>query len=138
VPVDLIDPVDRDRAALVALYEATDGEKWPNRIRKNWLSEAPLEDWYGVSVGSGGRVEALDLSRGHLTGSIPPELGELSSLRWLRLHNSDLKGTLPATLTNLELDTFHAHGTALCAPRGSAFQEWLEAIADRQVAVCEG
>ena len=37
-----------DRAALLALYEATNGPNWVNR--DNWLTDAPLGDWYGVDT----------------------------------------------------------------------------------------
>ncbi len=33
------------RAALVALYEATDGPNWVNN--ENWLTDAPLGEWFG-------------------------------------------------------------------------------------------
>ena len=63
-----------DRAALVALYEATDGPNWVNN--ENWLTDAPLGEWYGVYTDASGRVVALGL-RG-LSGVIPPELGALT------------------------------------------------------------
>ena len=43
-----------DRAALVALYNATDGPNWTNN--HNWLSEAPIGEWYGVTTDDDGRV----------------------------------------------------------------------------------
>ena len=46
-----------DRAALVALYHATDGPSWTNST--NWLSTEPLSEWFGVTTESG-RVTALD------------------------------------------------------------------------------
>ena len=49
-----------DRAALVTLYEAMDGVNRKNNT--NWLSEAPLGEWYGVITGLSGRVTELDLS----------------------------------------------------------------------------
>ena len=52
---------DADRAALVTLYEATDGPNWANN--ENWLTDAPLGEWYGVSVSDTGRVTGLDLVR---------------------------------------------------------------------------
>ncbi|MCY4398742.1 MAG: Ig-like domain-containing protein [Gemmatimonadetes bacterium] len=70
-----------DLAALVALYEATDGPNWINNA--NWLTDAPLAAWYGVDTDVSGRVIRLDLSRREagaeqtgngLLGSIPPEL----------------------------------------------------------------
>ena len=41
--------MDSDRAALVALYEATDGPNWVDN--GNWLTDAPLGEWYGVDTG---------------------------------------------------------------------------------------
>ena len=45
---------ETDREALVALYNATDGENW-NR-NANWLSDAPLWEWDGVTISDYGRV----------------------------------------------------------------------------------
>ena len=99
-----------DRAALVALYEATDGPNWVDNT--NWLSEAPLGDWYGVQTDASGRVVQLVLagrwdtdSRTEvphgLRGAIPPELGSLSNLRTLSLAGNDLSGPLPPELGRL-------------------------------------
>ena len=49
-----------DRQALVALYNATDGENWANN--ENWLSEEPLDDWHGVTV-SDGRVTSRTIPK---------------------------------------------------------------------------
>ena len=90
-----------DRAALVALYNATDGANW----RNNWLSNAPLGEWHGVTTDSDGRVTHLDLQYNRLTGGIPAELGSLTNLKWLYLNNNQLTGGIPAelgSLTNLE------------------------------------
>ena len=98
-----------DRAALEAIYRATGGGDWTNNA--NWLSSAPLEDWYGVEM-TDGRVAGLRLggwdetARRHvgngLTGSLPADLGNLSRLRWLEIGgNSGLTGTIPAELGNL-------------------------------------
>ena len=67
--------VNPDRAALVALYEATDGPNWTNN--ENWLTDAPLRDWYGVGVDGQGRVVRLLVWSNALTGTIPPEIGSL-------------------------------------------------------------
>ena len=50
----LPDPQDVDRAALEALYEAAGAANCLNK--DNWLSEAPLDEWYGVTVDGNGRV----------------------------------------------------------------------------------
>ncbi|MYC92802.1 MAG: hypothetical protein F4X15_15175, partial [Gemmatimonadetes bacterium] len=96
-----------DRAALVALYEATDGPNWV--ANENWLTDAPLGEWYGVETDVTGRVVGLDLSGGWddetlaeiphgLTGQIPPELGNLDNLQELNLSWNNLTGPIPPEL----------------------------------------
>ena len=75
-----------DRAALVALYNATDGPNWVNN--GNWLSDEAPGEWYGVTTDGGGRVTRLDLNTNQLIGEIPPELGSLSNLEWLEVGNN--------------------------------------------------
>ena len=48
-----------DRAALAALYNATDGANWRNNT--NWRSDKPLGEWYGVTTDAQGRVTDLEL-----------------------------------------------------------------------------
>lgn len=50
---------ETDRAALVALYNATGGDNWTNS--DNWLSDAPIGEWYGVTTDNNGRVISLNL-----------------------------------------------------------------------------
>ena len=102
-----------DRAVLVALYKATHGPNWVNS--ENWVTDAPLGEWYGVSTDGSGRVASLNLSgtydpadntalRHGLLGTIPPELGSLANLRELNLSRNELTGSIPpelGTLTNL-------------------------------------
>ena len=96
-----------DRAALVALYEATDGPNWVNS--ENWLTDAPLREWYGVRTDGTGRVRRLDLrgtggtsGQPHgLSGPIPRELGKLTSLIGLNLSYNNISGAIPPELGNL-------------------------------------
>ena len=88
-----------DRAALVTLYNATDGANWANN--DNWLSNAPMGEWHGVTTDSDGRVTRLDLPYNQLTGGIPAELGSLSNLVRLALSGNRLTGGIPAELGNL-------------------------------------
>ena len=94
-------PTDRD--VLVALYDATSGDNWANN--DNWLSDAPIGQWHGVTTGPSGRVTVLDLTRNQLSGAIPAELGRLTNLQRLDLFYNRLSGEIPAelgSLTNLE------------------------------------
>ena len=88
-----------DRRALTELYHTTNGVNWT--INTNWLSDAPLDDWYGVTADPGGRVSRLSLHSNNLAGSLPPELGELMHLVSLSLSENQLSGRIPAELRNL-------------------------------------
>ncbi|MBD0258491.1 MAG: immunoglobulin domain-containing protein, partial [Cytophagales bacterium] len=87
-------------AALRAIYEATDGAHW--RRNDNWLSDQPVDTWYGVTV-RGGVVTGLDLAANNLTGTLPAALGDLYALQDLHVQNNRLAGlgSLPYALENL-------------------------------------
>ena len=99
-----------ERDILVVLYEATDGSNWINS--ENWLTDAPLGEWYGVDMDASGRVVWLDLAgrwdpeaerfiEHGLSGPIPRVLGNLTSLEELRLDVNNLTGPIPPELGNL-------------------------------------
>ena len=88
-----------DRAVLVELYNATDGANWADNT--NWLSDEPMREWHGVTTDDEGRVAVLFLSSNQLTGEIPRELGNLSSLTQLSLSINQLTGEIPTELGNL-------------------------------------
>ena len=90
---------ETDWEALVALHNATDGENWITNY--NWLSDAPLGEWEGVTTNRDGRVPGLDLGGYGLSGEIPPELGSLSNLGGLRLSDNELSGEIQAELGSL-------------------------------------
>ena len=95
--------VTADRAALVALYNATGGVNWTNNT--NWLSNEPLSEWHRVETDKDGRVTALHLVANGLSGEIPAELGNLTNLQLLYLHSNILSGEIPEELgglTNLQ------------------------------------
>ena len=100
-----------DRDILVALYEATDGPNWIDS--ENWLTDAPLGEWYGVDTNISGRVVWLDLGgrwdraaerivEHGLSGPIPPALGNLTYLEGLHLRINELSGSIPPELGNLK------------------------------------
>ena len=129
-----------DRDILIALYETTDGPNWLNS--DNWLTDAPLGEWYGVDTDASGRVVRLDLVgmwdsensqqlRHGLSGAIPAELGGLANLEGLSLGNNELTGPIPAELGGLaNLEWLSLGNNELSGPipaelGGLANLEWL-------------
>ena len=91
-------PEGYERGILVALYNSTRGESWEND--ENWLTDEPLDSWYGVET-QDGRVTKLDLRGNGLTGLILPEIGKLSELLELWLGGNEIRGGMPAQLREL-------------------------------------
>ena len=90
-------PSDRD--VLVTLYCNTGGASWATK--SNWLSSQALNNWHNVTA-TGTTVKRINLNNNNLTGTIPPELGELGSLTSLVLGNSNFAGTtIPSELGEL-------------------------------------
>ena len=109
------DPADLERAVLGILYEATGGDDWTRN--DNWLSAAPLGEWYGVTVAADGRVIDLLLPSNNLSGPIPPELASLPALELLSLSNNDLRGGIPPQLGDLSsLVVLFLHSNRLSGP----------------------
>lgn len=88
-------------AALVDLYQATDGDGWLNRM--NWLDvtlpNTPCT-WFGVTCDAG-HVTELALPGNHLSGTLPVTLDALTRLMRLRLENNALTGRVPGSICAL-------------------------------------
>ena len=100
--------------ALVALYNSTNGASWTNNT--NWLQTNTPCSWYGVECT--GHVNGLLLGFNQLSGSIPPQLGNLSQLNRLDLSGNNsgnrLSGNIPSQLGNLtQLQDLYLEGNQL-------------------------
>ena len=109
-----------DRAALIALYKATDGPNWTNST--NWLkppqedvvfSVQELDAWYGVTAFDG-RVRAVELPLNNLQGVLPPELGYLTAVDRFQLPENRLQGAIPEELEHMRsLEQLHLNSNLL-------------------------
>ena len=102
-----------ERAALSALYNATDGPNWARNA--NWLSESSIATWHGVVTNEEGRVIELTLASNGLQGTIP-NLSALTELRILSLGSNRLSGSIPVLshftkLVALDLDSNQMTGS---------------------------
>ena len=111
--VTVVEP--SERGALLALFRSTGGAGWVNKT--NWLTDAPLRDWYGVTTDGAGRVIGLELESNNLVGSIPPEIEHLSELRRLVANTNTLTGKIPPEIGNLtRLERLMLRSNALSGP----------------------
>ena len=87
-----------DRAALAALFDATNGPEW--KRSRGWLSESSMRQWQGVVVNhESGRVTHLMLTSNGVRGELPSELAALEELKELLLAgNEGLTGCVPTAL----------------------------------------
>ena len=154
------DGVATDKAALTALYNATEGANWTTNT--NWTSDMALSSWHGVTTNSDGRVTALVLNDNGLDGTLPASLGNLSELEQLDLRDNDLSGALPTELADLthltslllnesraltgslpdglreltDLTTVRIRHTELCAPDNDDFQTWWGTLSSKSGLIC--
>jgi hypothetical protein len=89
----------RDKAALIALYNATNGNAWTNNTA--WLTDEDHCLWSGLTCNEFGHVTRLSLVSNKMNGNIPQELGNLASLQVLELFDNELTGNIPSELGNL-------------------------------------
>lgn len=127
-----MDDVDRQRAALIDLYNATDGDNWTNNT--NWCSDADLSEWYGVSTLSSDLVGAIDLQDNNLCGELPASMSCFIELQELQLSNNNISGSIPLSIDELEnLQYVQLSGNMLSGTIPSAItslQSWNQAAWD--------
>ena len=137
-----------ERAALIALYNSTQGPGWADDT--GWLGSEGTEcSWFGVTCNAGETavveldlaanglsgqlpgglsaltsLEILDLEYNSIGGAIPPDLGSLPSLRVLGLFSNDWIGAIPSelgNLTTLEVLSIESYLPMTPAPIPSSF-----------------
>jgi RHS repeat-associated protein len=91
-------PDTPDYAALIAIYNSTNGLYWNNN--SGWSEGADGTNcdvctWYGVGCDNNGRVRKIDIGNNNLSGKIPNEIGLLTELEEFYMSNNNLIGTIP-------------------------------------------
>lgn len=86
---------------LKQLYEDTNGDNWTNN--DNWLSDKPLNEWYGLTLTEDGYVKSIDLADNNLTGEF--NLNALKKLQSINISNNALEAIniTTHTINSIEL-----------------------------------
>ncbi len=93
-----------DYAALIALYNATNGANWFNS--SGWLTDPDVENWYGITTDGSPpsatrRVREIRLGSNNLTGRLPTEIGNLVDARIFWVMGNNIIDTIPSSVGNL-------------------------------------
>lgn len=108
---------DASCKGLESLFLETGGQHWRNN--KAWLIKDSPCDWYGIGCESN-EVTRLLLPDNNLSGQIPAELGQLSSLDMLDLSGNALRGAVPFPIAALGTNTSSCNlarnDASLCMP----------------------
>jgi hypothetical protein len=108
-----------ERAALVALYNGTNGAAWTNTVANDqvWtVAAAPGNEcaWFGVACSAGdANVTGIDLPGNNLAGSLPATLNQLTALELLKIEGNQLTGTLPSLTGLAALRGFEVYSNQL-------------------------
>ncbi|MBQ9723193.1 MAG: hypothetical protein IJV84_06710 [Bacteroidales bacterium] len=96
-----------EREALIAIYNALDGDNWTNN--ENWCSDKPVGEWYGVYVNPYGEVkgaiESIELYFNNAQGDIPAEIQYLKNLKSLRIGDLNIS-SIPKEIGELTKLTY--------------------------------
>ena len=107
-----IDYVGIERSILLEFYNATDGPNWANST--NWLSDAPVGEWFGIETDGEGRVQTINIINNGLNGNIPHSIGRLIGVDILWLRDNELTGSIPSSIGNLtRMDDLDLSGNQL-------------------------
>lgn len=90
-----------DSLALVALYNATNGEEWTTR----WNLKRPMDTWQQVrveKVDGEMRVTEVMLRGFGLKGTIPEDIKYMDKLRYFSVENNNVSGDFPAFLCDMK------------------------------------
>ena len=96
-----------------------------DKLQRLYLSRAGLTGQIPTSFGGLSSLIELYMAKNSLTGTIPDGLGRLENLISLRLtDNAGLKGPLPRTFLDRDMEGLYLFGTQVCIPTDDEFQEW--------------
>src|SRR5262249_12630582 len=88
----------RERAAMIAFYNAMGGPDWIQR--DFWASDRPAGEWHGVTTDADGYVVTLTIYDNNVTGRLSPTICGLERLETLHLSFNNVYGALPEEIGN--------------------------------------
>jgi len=116
------------RNALIDLYNALDGDSWPEEYKTNWCSDKPIGEWRGVnSIHPNFKPWVVDLDvslnlESLSPRSIPECISKLGPTKFLMLNWNNFTGTIPEFIGwNYCLSDLQLAGNKLTGPLPKSF-----------------
>ena len=95
------------RYVLAVLYHSTGGGRWRNNARRSWFQSLSVCQWSShFTCNVSGDIDSISLGEDNLQGTIPIELGQLTSMTRLDLPYNALTGPIPSELGQLTAMTW--------------------------------
>jgi Leucine-rich repeat (LRR) protein len=119
----------RQRYSLATLnFQKSSSENWESN--KNWLSKNECR-WFGITCDESGSVTEIlffnyttEVANGYV-GSIPPDIGLLTSLRNFSLRSNDVTGKIPGFLGNCsQMYIFDIRGVSVAGTLPQSLGSW--------------
>ena len=99
--VTFVTDTNIDRSSLLALKSHITSDPH-NLLTKYWSNETSVCNWIGVTCDPcSNRVTGLNISNMQFVGTIPPEIGNLSSLVSLDMNENSFYGSIPSSIFNM-------------------------------------
>ena len=94
------------------------------------LSNSELTGSIPPEIGNLINLTYLNLGGNQLTGEIPPEIGNLTNLTWLWLYDNQLTGEIPESICDLNINWgssnyFNISYNQLCTPYPSCIEDYV-------------
>jgi Leucine Rich Repeat len=104
---DTYGPSFKQRYSIIVIYYSLEGENWNQQ--EDWLNPGKHEcDWSASIFCEYNEAEErkftdFDRSDSNLSGSLPPEIGLLTTAKTFRIHGNNIRGSIPSTIGRLSL-----------------------------------
>jgi Leucine-rich repeat (LRR) protein len=106
--------VSQEYDILEKFYYSTNGNSWLSQCQQRWnfngFSDPCIQSWFGVTctpsscIDTDCYVSSLTFTSCNLTGTLPEEIGNLSTLNSLSLGENSIAGTLPSSISKPNLN----------------------------------
>jgi Leucine-rich repeat (LRR) protein len=90
----------KEASILLELLQGSSGQAFASK-NQGWDQATAVCEWSGISCGSSGEIETINISESGLEGTIPQALDQLSTVVDILMASNNLQGSIPSTVLGL-------------------------------------